>query len=54
MTMHALDGILVGRAASHDLVNEFPVATKTSFLQDLRIARLYQDGLMKVLESETL
>ena len=54
MTVHALDSILRSRATNHDSVHEITVASETGFLQNMRIVRLYQNGLVKVLEREAL
>ncbi len=54
MAVNAGNRILICGAARHDLVNEFPVAAETGFLQNVRIAGLYHDGFMKVLKSKAL
>src|SRR5689334_5955696 len=54
MAMDAADGPRVPRAAAHHLVHEIAVTAQTRVLKDLTVLRLDHDGLVEILERETL
>src|SRR5262249_8475060 len=54
MTVDAIHGVLTGRTAPDDVVDEVGVAAETALLEDPRVAWLDHDRIVKVHEREAL
>lgn len=54
VTVDALYGITVGLGTLHDLMNEISVTAEAVFLKNLRIVRLDENRLVKILERKPL
>ena len=52
--MHAANCVVIRGASRYDVVHEVSVTPKTRLLENLGIARLDHDGLVKVLQREAL